>query len=156
KAKAEFKRFNTKEGRELNKQECQRPQLVSAEQLLPATSPTSSRAAADRAGAVVEDPLMARRIERLIAAGFGRSAATDLASEYPEECDRQLDALPWRDMSDKPNPGGWLRCAIREGYSTPAAPEEGSPAALTAEQKRAASKQADEEKAANCPFCKDS
>src|SRR5262249_55505798 len=103
-----------------------------------------------------EDPLMARRVERLVAAGFGESAATSLASEYPDECDRQLDALPLRDMSDKPNPVGWLRCAIREGYSTPATPEEGSPAALVAKQEEAAAKQTEAEKAASCPFCKDS
>jgi hypothetical protein len=102
------------------------------------------------------DPLVARRIERLVAAGFGNRAAADLASEYPDECDRQLDALPWRDMSDKPNPVGWLRCAIREGYSTPAVPEEGSPAAIAAEQAEAAAKQANVEKAKVCPFCKDS
>src|SRR5262249_32495877 len=95
-------------------------------------------------------------VERLVAAGFGESAATSLASEYPDECDRQLDALPLRDMSDKPNPVGWLRCAIREGYSTPAAPEEGSPVALAAGQKQAASKQANAEKASSCPFCRDS
>ena len=145
KAKREYREFTKKEAA-----------LKPAPYLVPATSPDPPRGTADRAGAVVKDPLMARRVERLMATGFGRSAATDLAAEYPDECDRQLDALPLRDMSDKPNPVGWLRCAIRERYSTPAAPEEGSPVALAAEQKQAEAKQANADGAKNCPFCKDS
>jgi hypothetical protein len=149
KAKREYKVFTKRK-----EEEQKEPAPKSAPRLVPAALLDPLRAVADRAGA--DDPLMVRRVERLVAAGFGRSAATDLASEYPDECDRQLDALPLRDMSDKPNPVGWLRCAIREGYSTPTTPEEGSPSARAAQRNEAVVKQANAEKTAACLFCQDS
>jgi hypothetical protein len=99
----------------------------------------------DRGRAEDPDPMMTRRVERLIAAGFGRSAAIDLASTYPDETDRQLDALPSRNLSKVNDPVAWLRCAIEQGYALPPSPEQGS-----------ATKQEKAQKSAECPFCKDS
>jgi hypothetical protein len=101
------------------------------------------KADADRTDA--EDSVMTRRVARLIEAGFGRSAATDLASKYPDECDRQLDALPSRNLTKVNDRVAWLRRAIEQGYALPAAPEQGS-----------AAKDEKAKKAVECPFCKDS
>jgi hypothetical protein len=81
----------------------------------------------------------------LVDAGFGKSVATDLASKYPDECDRQLDALPSRNLTKVNDRVAWLRCAIEKGYSLPISPEQGT-----------ATKQEKTQKAAGCPFCKDS
>lgn len=99
---------------------------------------------ADPAGGV-EDPIIAHRIARLVEAGFGRSVAIDLASKYSDECDRQLDALPVRNLSKVNDRPAWLRRAIEQGYGLPTAPEQGSEA-----------KQEKAQKAADCLFCKDS
>jgi hypothetical protein len=99
----------------------------------------------DTTPAGAEDPVMTRRVERLIEVGFGRSPATHLASKYGDECDRQLDALSWRDFSKINDRIAWLRCAIEQGYALPPAPEQGSEA-----------KQEKSQKVAECPFCKDS
>jgi hypothetical protein len=109
----------------------------------PAAPPDPLRADDDRAGA--EDALIARRVERLVEAGFVENAAAHLASKYPDECDRQLDALPSRNFSKVNDRVAWLRCAIEQGYALPASPEQGS-----------AAKHEKAQKAADCPFCNDS
>lgn len=111
---------------------------------------------ADATPASAEDPMMARRVARLVEASFGRSAATYLASKYPDECDRQLDALPSRNFAKVNDRVAWLRCAIEQGYGIPASPEQGSSASLAAQQSEAAAKRANAERAASCPFCRDS
>ena len=112
---------------------------------LPSTPPKADADGADTDPARAEDTVMTHRVERLVEVGFGRSAATDLASKYPDECDRQLDALPARDLSKVNNRPAWLRRAIEQGYPLPPAPEQGS-----------AIKQEVVQKAADCLFCKDS
>jgi hypothetical protein len=109
----------------------------------PAAPPDPLRADDDRAGA--EDALIARRVERLVEAGFVENAAAHLASKYPDECDQQLDALPSRNFSKVNDRVAWLRCAIEQGYALPASPEQGS-----------AAKHEKAQKAAECPFCNDS
>jgi hypothetical protein len=102
--------------------------------------PDPPKADADQAGA--EDPVMTRRVDRLIEAGMGRSAAFDLASKYPDECDRQLDVLSYRNLSKVNDRAAWLRRAIEQGYTLPTSPEQG--------------KQEKAQNAAGCSFCKDS
>jgi hypothetical protein len=128
KAKREYREFNG------------RKEEPAPRRLTPATAP---KADADHAS--VEDPEMAHRIERLVEAGFGTSAASDLASKHADECDRQLNALPLRNLSKVNDRAAWLRCAIEQGYALPVSPEQGSEA-----------KQEKVQKAAECPFCKDS
>jgi hypothetical protein len=154
KAKREFREF-TKSRAEKREETKPAPRLVSRPTPLAPPGPgTLPSRGPDRAGC--EDSVMARRIERLIEAGFTKNGATKLALVYPEACDQQLDALPLRDLSKIPNPAGWLRCAIRDGYSIPIEPEEGSPAALTARETKAAATLVNTEKAKECLFCKDS
>ncbi|HEY8459652.1 MAG TPA: replication initiator protein A [Blastocatellia bacterium] len=105
--------------------------------------PATQKAAAGPTGA--EDPAMTRRIERLVEAGFAKSIAEDLASKYPDECDRQLDALPSRNLAKVNDRVAWLRCAIEKGYALPAPPDQGL-----------ATKQEEAQKSADCSFCKDS
>ena len=108
--------------------------------LAPAATPKSAPGPA-----AAEDSVMTRRVERLIEAGFGRSTAADLASNYPDECDRQLDALPSRNLAKVNDRLAWLRCAIEKEYALPTSPEQGS-----------ATKQEKAQKAAECSFCKNS
>ena len=129
-----------REYREFNGQREEPARKPAPPRLAPATPP---KADADRAS--VEDPEIARRIERLVEAGFGTSAAIDLASKHADECDRQLNALPLRNLSKVNDQAAWLRCAIEKGYALPASPEQGS-----------ATKQEKAQKAAECSFCKDS
>jgi hypothetical protein len=117
------------------------PRLIEAkEESRPSAPPATPKADATPAGA--EDPVMTRRVTRLVEAGFGRSAAGDLAFKYPDECDRQLDALPSRNLTKVNDRVAWLRCAIEQGYALPVSPEQGS-----------ATKQEKAQKAAECSFC---
>jgi hypothetical protein len=117
------------------------PRLIEAkEESRPPAPPAMPKADAMPAGA--EDPAMTRRVTRLVEAGFSRSAAGDLAFKHPDECDRQLDALPSRNLTKVNDRVAWLRCAIEQGYALPASPEQGS-----------ATKQAKAQKAAGCSFC---
>ncbi len=56
-------------------------------------------------------------IERLVGADMNRADAERLARSKPEECQRQLEYLPFK--TDIENPGGWLRRAIEEGFPAP-------------------------------------
>lgn len=118
------------------------PRLIEAEENKPSAPGTPK---ADTTSASAEDPAMTRRLERLAAAGFGRNTAIALAAQYPDECDRQLDALHSRNLSKVNDRVAWLRCAIEQGYGLPTSPEQGSE-----------TKQEEAQKAAECSFCKDS
>ena len=56
--------------------------------------------------------------QRLVEAGVSRQTAQALAHAEPEECERQLLYLPYREARD---PGAVLAKAIREGWSAPPA-----------------------------------
>lgn len=58
------------------------------------------------------------RAQRLIEHGVSRRDAQDLAQSQSEECDRQLEYLPFREAK---NPGAILVKSIREGWSAPPA-----------------------------------
>jgi hypothetical protein len=108
-AKAEFKRFNTKEGRALDRQRPPRPHLVTVGLL--------KSAIAEVAQETVGDEIESALIKRLIDAGVTENVACELAAIDAQECERQLDALPHRDrVKDK---GGYLVRAIRDKYAMP-------------------------------------
>ena len=75
------------------------------------------------AAPVVASPVLAPpvadagRVERLFAAGVNRADAERLAAEKPEECERQLEYLPFQ--RDLENPGAFLRAAIEGAYTPP-------------------------------------
>jgi hypothetical protein len=114
KAKAEFKRFNTKQGRALDKQRPPRPHPVTVEIL----KPTVSEPITSNEGDEKEVGLIAR----LIDVGVTESVARELTRKDARECERQLEALPYRDrVKDK---GGYLVRAIRDRYAMPSKMEE--------------------------------
>jgi Replication initiator protein A len=117
------------------------PRLIEAkEESKPPAPPATPKI--DAMPADAEDPVMTRRVARLIEAGFDSSVAADLASKRPDECDRQLDALPSRNLARINDRVAWLRSAIEKGYALPASPEQGNE-----------TKQEKAEKAAECSFC---
>lgn len=137
KAKAEFKRFNTKEGRALDKQRPPRPHLVTIGLLKPAIAGIVQEAVGDEN----ESDL----IKRLIDAGVTGSVARELAGVDAQECERQLDALPHRDkVKDK---GGYLVRAIRDKYAMPSKMEETKLKAREASQRAERLKQHELEQA---------
>jgi ABC-type glutathione transport system ATPase component len=56
-------------------------------------------------------------VERLVTAEMNRSDAERLVREKSDECQRQLEYLPFK--TDLKNPGGWLRRAIEGGFPAP-------------------------------------
>lgn len=137
-AKAEFKRFNTPEGRALDKQSrSPRPHLVTAKTL----KPPAVEAAVNTEGDEKESDL----IKRLIDAGVTESVARGLAVTDTSECERQLEALPYRDrVKDK---GGYLVHAIRDKYAMPSKMEETKLRAQEASQRAERLKQHELEQA---------
>lgn len=116
KAKAEFRRFNTKEGREIITLRSQRPHIVKVEMLQPVSNKTADTREVEREQK--EQALIAR----LVDAGVTASVACKLVKTNSEECEKQLEALPYRDrVKDK---GGYLVRAIREQYAMPSRMEE--------------------------------
>jgi len=114
KAKAEFKRFNTKEGRALDKQRPSRPHLVTVGLLKPVVTEIIQEAASDEKESIL--------IGRLVDAGVTENVARGLVSLDAQECERQLEALPHRErVKDK---GGYLVRAIRDKYAMPSKMEE--------------------------------
>lgn len=119
KAKAEFKRFNTKEGRELDRQRPPRPHLVTLELIQPPVIDVEIISETKNDGDDEQDSTL---INRLIDAGVTESVARKLAKSHFEECERQLKALPYRErVKDK---GAYLVRAIREQYAMPSGMEE--------------------------------
>lgn len=64
----------------------------------------------------VDDPLRDSLAGQLIALGVTDAVAHDLAKNFPERCQRQLEYLPHRNVK---NAGGFLNRAIRENYPAP-------------------------------------
>jgi plasmid replication initiation protein len=56
--------------------------------------------------------------QRLVDAGVSRQTAQELSAAAPEECERQLQLLPYREARD---PGAVLAKSIREGWAAPPA-----------------------------------
>lgn len=137
-AKAEFKRFNTKEGRELDKhQRRQRPHLVTVEILKPA--------AIEGAISTEHDNQESALIKRLIDAGVTESVARELVGRDAAECERQLEFLPYRDrVKDK---GGYLVRAIRDRYAMPSKMEEAKRKEQETQKRAERFKQHEEEQA---------
>jgi len=92
KAKAEFKRFNTKDGRELDKQQRQRPRLVEAEEVS-----WETRAP----GRTPEDSTL---IEKLMNFGIDESRAARLVENDSSECALWVDAWPHQNQGRMENP----------------------------------------------------
>lgn len=85
--------------------------------------------------------------QRLTEAGVSRAAAAELAATLMDECELQLQYLPYRDARD---PGAVLVRSIREGWSAPPAwarAEEQRRAAEASRKKRAEVEQRVEQKA---------
>lgn len=92
KAKAEFKRFNTKEGRELDKQQRQRPRLVEAKvEGVETRAPERTQ----------EDSML---IERLMSFGVDESRAARLVASDRAECALWADAWPHQNQKGMENP----------------------------------------------------
>ncbi len=62
-------------------------------------------------------------VTRLVEAGVGKMVARRLAAQMPEECQRQLEFLPFA-AEIKSTPGAYLRSAIEQGFSPPKGFEE--------------------------------
>lgn len=121
KAKSEFKRFNTKEGRELDRQRVQRPHSVTLELIEPPFADADAKIIEENYEDI-QDAQDSTIINRLIEAGVTEGVARKLAISHPEECELQLEALPYRDrVKDK---GAYLVRAIREQYAMPSGMEE--------------------------------
>lgn len=135
KARREFREF-TKSRAKKREESAPRPapRLVSAP--VPPIPPDLGRGP-DHAGA--EDPL----VSRLVAEGFGVSTAQYLVDNHREECRRQLDVLPSRDLSKVRDRVAWLRRAIEQAYDIPVE--------TTVKQEKVGNTA----KAADCKFCKD-
>jgi hypothetical protein len=136
KARREFREF-TKSRAEKREESAAKPapRLVSP----PAPPiPLDSGRGPDRVS--VDDPLVAR----LVTVGFGASTAQYLVDNHREECQRQLDVLPSRDLSKVRDSVAWLRRAIEQGYDVPVE--------IAEKQERADAVV----KATDCKFCKDS
>jgi len=69
-----------------------------------------------RAAKVAELPPPNPLIPRLIEHGVSRKTAQELADKAPEECERQLSYLRYRDCRDR---GAVLVAAIRDGWAAP-------------------------------------
>lgn len=114
KAKAEFKRFNTKEGRELDKQQrATRPHLVSVQLLKPATIEAETIISA-------EDKAI---IEKLTSHGIDESRAARLVEDDRAECELWVNAWPYQNQKGMDNPPAVLvsfiekkRRPIPKGY----------------------------------------
>jgi len=130
KAKAEFKRFNTKEGRELNRPERNRTHLVTVEVLsLPPEKTTSSK------------PTLTDAQQELFTAltgqGITEGKAFELATKHEEATARELEAVAHRDKKKIQNLAGFLISAIESGeYSTPEPVQKKRKAKEFAEQKK--------------------
>jgi hypothetical protein len=92
KAKAEFKRFNTKEGRELDKQQRQRPRLVGAEE------ESIERLSPER---TPEDSML---IEKLMSFGIDENRAARLVENDRAECALWVAAWPHQNQKGMENP----------------------------------------------------
>lgn len=108
KARHEFKEFTTKREKQIS-QAPPRPQLVA--KVVSREEATSNQSSEDL-----------EIITRLIDAGVTESIARTLADSDREECQRQLEALPYRDrIKDK---GGYIVKAIRDRYAMPSKMDE--------------------------------
>jgi hypothetical protein len=92
KAKAEFKRFNTKEGREIDKQQRQRPRLVEAKEVSWET------------GAPERTPEDSTLIEKLMNFGIDAGRAARLVENDRAECALWVDAWPHQNQGRMENP----------------------------------------------------
>ena len=130
KAKAEFKRFNTKEGRELNRQDRNRTHFVTVEVLSAPTEKTTS-----------SKPILTDAQQELFTAltgqGITESKAFELATKHEEATARELEAVAHRDKKKIQNLAGFLISAIESGeYSTPEPVQKKRKAKEFAEQKK--------------------
>jgi hypothetical protein len=125
-ARAEFKRFNTKEGREFDKNpRRQRPHIVTAETIA-APTPEPEPAAAPQN----QEPTL---LKRLVDAGVTETVANGLVRTSAHECERQLEFLPYRSrVKDR---GAYLVRAIRDRYAAPSNIEKAKRAERDAQNK---------------------
>jgi hypothetical protein len=135
KAKAEFKRFNTKEGRELDRAERVRPHIVTMEVLPPATMPKK-----------ITKPTLTSSQQELFSSlttqGITESKAFELATNHEEATAKELEALAHRDKKKIQNLAGFLISAIESGDYTAPTPVQRKREAKTLEAQR---KQAQEQ-----------
>jgi hypothetical protein len=129
KARAEYRRFNTKEGKELDKQPRVSPRMVTIELLPPADYELLGITEDELAEAAGEE-----LIRRLVDEGVSENVARELVRADEAECARQLEALPARDrVKDR---GAYLVRAIRDRYAMPPKIEQKRRQQAAAEQKQ--------------------
>ncbi len=78
----------------------------------------ASTTSAEPAPTVPQAPTVSLLAQRLIDAGVSRAAAVELSASQPEECENQLQYLPFREARE---PGAVLVRSIREGWAAPTA-----------------------------------
>lgn len=134
KAKAEFKRFNTKEGKEISSQERIKPHLVTIE-LLPPLPPSAPEKAKSTKPKLTEK--QQELFSKLAGQGITESKAFELTTKHEEATERELEAIEHRDKKKIQNLAGFLISAIESGsYTAPAPVERKRKANAIAEQKK--------------------
>jgi len=144
KAKAEFKRFNSREGKELDKQGRLPAHQVKVE-MLPTSLPFMSEENFEEPGK--PESQKARKpeisneenslIRSLIETGVTEVKALKLVKNHRSGVERELEAWPHRDKSKMKEPSAWLIKAIESGdYSQPPAVEKKRKAKEFAEQRK--------------------
>lgn len=148
KAKAEFKRFNTKEGRELNRPQRTRPHLVTVE-VIPPIQPSKNKTS----------PLTATQqglFSALTGQGITDAKAFELVTKHEGATSKELEALEHRDKKKIQNLAGFLISAIESGqYSTPEPVQKKRKAKQVAEQVRQKEEEAAQLRAIYNNFLKD-
>ena len=144
KAKAEFRRFNSKEGKELDRQDRIRPHLVKVEVLptlssllleegIEETVKPENQKTRKPENSLEEQTLMTSLVEQ----GITEAKAKALVENHREAVERELEAWTHRDKSKMKDPSAWLIKAIESGdYSQPQAVEKKRKIKAFAEQKK--------------------
>ncbi|HTE16855.1 MAG TPA: replication initiator protein A, partial [Armatimonadota bacterium] len=108
------------------------PEGARERNVLPASAP-AGQASRPAALPPTPPPALSPLADRMVQAGVSRATAVEMAAAMAEECERQLDYLPYREARD---PGAVLVKSVREGWSVPAAwtqAQEGKKAAARAQ-----------------------
>lgn len=132
KAKAEFKRFNTKEGKEFSIPERIKPHIMTVEVLPPPQASERSKSAKSKLSNKQRELFSA-----LAEQGITEPKAFSLVTQHEEATERELEAIAHRDKKKIQNLAGFLISAIESGdYTAPAPVEKKRKANVIAEQKK--------------------
>lgn len=95
--------------------------LASAEHILTSNQPPTSSDSVPGPGGVL-GPENARLLSRLRSLGVSDKKAGELVKSKPDVVERQLSALPFRNLDKgRKNPAGWIVAAIENDYELPEA-----------------------------------